>query len=385
MHWRNLLPVTAALALLAGVAILADEKKPADGAGPAIKVSGPFSHANLSIFLLHGKDTMPAGHSLLTLQEALEQKKAVVHETSNVNELSIENVSADMDVFVQSGDIVRGGKQDRLMACDMIVPPKSGKIPIASFCCESGRWQQRGGENAAAFGESSKQAANKDVKLAVNAARDQGQVWQRVKESQQKLQMNVGKSVANKASPTSYQLSLEDKELMAKLAAYESELKKVIDAKDDVIGFVIVINGKVEGAEVYGSSALFRKLWPKLINAAAVDALSELKKDAKFAAATAKDVEKFLADAEQGKQSEVVVNRSNGRDRQALNPAPNADRQSQTSQPPSAQAPASPSAPANSPNARLALLQRDGDKILMLESKDKKAGNAVVHRSYIAK
>src|SRR5262249_36721858 len=143
----------------------------------------------LSIFLLHGKDAVASGHPLLTLQEAMEQKKLIVHETSDVNELSVENVATDIDVFIQSGDIVRGGKQDRLMAVDMIVSPKSGKVPIASFCCESGRWRKRGGESEAAFAESSKQAANKDVKLAVNAARDQGQVWEKVKEAQKKLAM----------------------------------------------------------------------------------------------------------------------------------------------------------------------------------------------------
>ena len=129
---------------------------------PFSKISGPITRSNLSVFLLHGKDTLPNGSKLLTLEEALDQKKLIVHETSDVNELAIENVSTDTDVFVQSGDIVKGGRQDRVIACDMIVPPKSGKLPIGSFCCESGRWQQRGNENAAQFGESKKQVANKD-------------------------------------------------------------------------------------------------------------------------------------------------------------------------------------------------------------------------------
>src|SRR5438046_116 len=95
---------------------------------PDVTVSGPFTHANLTIFPIHGKDTV-TGRKLLTLQEALEQKKVVVHETSTVNELSVENVADDAEVFIQSGDIVKGGRQDRLLATDLIVPPKSGKVP----------------------------------------------------------------------------------------------------------------------------------------------------------------------------------------------------------------------------------------------------------------
>lgn len=41
------------------------------------RISGPFTHKNLTIFLIHGKNMME-GRSFLTLQEALEQKKAVV-------------------------------------------------------------------------------------------------------------------------------------------------------------------------------------------------------------------------------------------------------------------------------------------------------------------
>src|SRR5579871_4954634 len=243
---------------------------------PFAKISAPFTQGNLSVFFLHGKDSIKSGGTLLTLQEALDQKKLIVHETSDVNELAVENVSTDTDVFLQSGDIVKGGRQDRLIACDMIVPPKSGKMPIGSFCCEHGRWQKRGGENDAQFERSEKQAGNRAVKLAVNCARDQSTVWSKVKEAQSKLENNVGKSVASAQSPSSYQLSLEDKEVLAKLDAYVKDLKKLPADNADAIGFVIAINGKVVGADMYGSHALFAKLWPKLLEGAAVDALSEL-------------------------------------------------------------------------------------------------------------
>ena len=64
-------------------------------------ISAPYSHKNLSVYLIHGKDRLP-GHGFLTLQEALEQKKVIVHETGQVNALAVENLSGE-DVFVQSG------------------------------------------------------------------------------------------------------------------------------------------------------------------------------------------------------------------------------------------------------------------------------------------
>ena len=85
------------------------------------------------------------GATFITLQEALVQKKVIVRETREVNELSIENISGE-EVYVQSGDIVKGGQQDRMMAVDLILPPRSGKIPISAFCVENGRWSQRGSE-----------------------------------------------------------------------------------------------------------------------------------------------------------------------------------------------------------------------------------------------
>src|SRR5258705_1902266 len=88
-----------------------------NGAGD-YKLSGPYTHKNLSIFLVHGKSVIK-GKSFLTLQEALVQKKVVVYETRSVNELSIQNFS-DEDVFVQSGDIVKGGQQDRMIGVDLM-------------------------------------------------------------------------------------------------------------------------------------------------------------------------------------------------------------------------------------------------------------------------
>src|SRR5216684_8131386 len=131
------------------------------------RLEGPFTQGNLTVFLVHGKDKIK-GQTFITLQEALVQKKVIVRETREVNELSIENLSSE-EVYVQSGDIVKGGQQDRMLVVDLILPPRSGKIPISAFCVENGRWSQRGSEQVTTFTSSSNVIAGRDLKLAAKS------------------------------------------------------------------------------------------------------------------------------------------------------------------------------------------------------------------------
>ncbi len=138
------------------------------------RISGPYTHENLSVFLIHGPDKIK-NKNFLTLQEAMQQKKVIVHETSNVNELAVENVS-DEEVFIQAGDIVKGGKQDRLITLDFVVPPKSGKMPIAAFCVGQGRWRPRGQEAAGYFASSDSQFATQSLQRTAQSKMDQREV-----------------------------------------------------------------------------------------------------------------------------------------------------------------------------------------------------------------
>ena len=104
----------------------------------------------------------------LTLDEALGKRAVKVHETGNVNELQIENLGTD-EVFVQSGDIVKGGQQDRVLTVSLMLPPKSGRIPIASFCVEQGRWTARGKEDVKTFATASAVVPSREAKIAMKA------------------------------------------------------------------------------------------------------------------------------------------------------------------------------------------------------------------------
>jgi hypothetical protein len=340
-------------------------------------VSGPYSHKNLAIFLLHGPDQRQ-DKTPLTLQEAMERKVVVVHETGDVNNLAIENLS-DEEVFVQSGDIVKGGRQDRVLALDLIVPPKSGKIPIASFCVERGRWTARGAENAVAFSSSEKSLNSKELKIAAKHSASQREVWDKVAQSQAKLSAGVvaadaapaapapaqaaaggggnaegagGRdaiarlnafSVASSVSSSSLQLSLENNNLKQAVDDYVKTLSPIIEGKNDVIGYVFAINGQINSADVYSSNALFKKLWPKMIESSATEAVGDFEKAKTYDQVKADGVKAFLMDAESGKADEKEV------------------------------------------TSRVTSVKRESEKNLFFETRDHSRGKTWLHRNYLAK
>jgi hypothetical protein len=269
-------------------------------------VSGPCSHENLAVYLIHGSDLL-SGRSFITLQEALAQNKAQVRETGNVNELAIENLSENEELFVQAGEIVRGGKQDRVLAVDLIIGPGSGKVPIGSFCVESGRWQRRGAEGAWSFASAENMVFSNELKLAVVGARSQGAVWQHVEEAQDRLASTLGTTVADAESPTSLELSLEQGKVQNTAAEYVDKLLGGIQAKDDIVGFVIAINGEVHCADVYASRQLFSKLCSKLLESAAIEAIALLRTGQVPGPPALDEVHGVLVAAEDAKASKTRV------------------------------------------------------------------------------
>lgn len=275
------------------------------------RLSGPFTHKNLTFYLVHGNDTM-TGKTPLTLEEAMERKVVTVHETGDVNELSIENVSQNDEVFVQAGDIVKGGQQDRVLAVDLIVPARSGRIPIDSFCVESQRWSARGHESRTVFNSSNDYAPSKELKIAAKGSKSQNEVWDKVSDSQEKLSAATNTNAVSSVSRSSLPLTLETKGVRDNAEIYSRFLSDIVSHKSDVIGIVMVINGKINSADTYGSSALFIKLWPKLLRAAGIEAVSEARgEESKSKPPTTAEIESFFNTAENAgvKEDRAVTDR----------------------------------------------------------------------------
>jgi hypothetical protein len=285
----------------------------ARGGGPPV-VDGPFVSGNLAVYVIHGP-ARPAPHGYLTLKEGLAAGTVRVHEVQQVNQLEVEN-SSDQDLFLQAGEIVKGGQQDRTLARDLIVSAHSGRVPIDAHCVEHGRWTQRGGESVALFQSSENSLATKELRRA-NLAGDQEGVWADVARTQQKLAttepavaMAAGTQHDNIATGrqasaggrgggggggapdvtdsvllpsagddttvganTSLQITLENKAVQGRATECLKRLPATGAAGADVVGYAFAVNGKLDGGDVYASHALLAKMYPKLLNAAALEAV----------------------------------------------------------------------------------------------------------------
>lgn len=308
MNAKAVLAAACAVLIVAGPMAVGGEPAKAPPAGKDTKaaavsiadyrISGPYTHENLAIFLVHGKDRIKG--EFLTLQEAIKAKKLIVRETGNVSSLTVENVGK-VKIYIQSGEIIKGGKQDRMFQYDYIVPPMSGKKPISSFCVEQGRWARRGNENLHVFASSNNNAVGNSIKLAAKLDGSQRKVWASVTVTQGKLSGSVGQSVNNVNSATSLQLSLENKKLKAAVSGYQKKLADAPKDHKDVIGFAVVINGEVSSLDMYACRSLFVKLWPKLLETSAFEAVADRKKGAKTKTPTAEDVRKFALAVEKAR------------------------------------------------------------------------------------
>lgn len=303
------------------------------------RLSGPYVFEGLSIYLIHGPDSQDV-QRYTPLQDAMERKIVIVHETSDVNQLGIQNASYTESVFVQAGDIVKGGKQDRVLSVDMILPPMSGVMPISAFCVEQSRWQKRGAESADQF-SMTEMVATHSIKQAIVDVATQVGVWSEVKASQEKLSDALPQNIRSADSPTSLPLALENGVVQESAAPYLRELSWLGHSTNDVIGFAFAIDDEWKGADVYSSNELFKRLWPRLLKAAAVEAIATPKRVSN--PLPIETVGAFLVNSELGLETVRDI------------------------------------------NVRTRSAERSTDNALFLESRDMDYHDAWVHRSYLAR
>jgi hypothetical protein len=311
----------------------------AAAADQGMRISGPHVHANLAIYLVHGASA--PGPVPLTLQEAVAKGHVQVIETGRVNELQIENTGNEA-VFVQAGDIVKGGKQDRVLTVSFLLPANSGRLPIASFCVEQGRWAARGKEELGKFSSAGEAMPSRTALLAMAApppeaktdpagpsaasppdaaraasaqriareqdqvAKKQREVWDSVAATQNKLARGLNAPVAAPESASSLQLALENAKLKEARAGYVQALLATGEAEGDVVGYVVAINGKMSAANLYPSNGLFRKMWSKQLAAVVTEAIGEQQGAGNAASPppAPSAATEFLAEAEKGKSYE---------------------------------------------------------------------------------
>lgn len=222
---------------------------------------------------------------------------------NEVNRLLVINRS-DKPLYLMPGEILLGGDQDRTIGQELVIAPSQGPVPVEVFCVEHGRWGRRdrdelagyiqnmavGGvpaglslvisqtqdihpdswtDVAAAEAESGKFIASigslsKSARLAVQQDKEQSRVWDEVA---------VGNSLAD-VQPRSgaFTANYAEADAVQRLQPYMAGLAQPIESTQHVVGVIVAIHGKVESLDVFESTPLFRKLWPKLLKSYALDA-----------------------------------------------------------------------------------------------------------------
>jgi len=283
---------------------------PASPPGPQPKPEGdwrildPVTYENISVFPVvasYGQDT----GVFLTLEEGLATGEVVVRERgseemvrgrdgrpvyipqptgASVNQLVLLNRSK-RPLLLLAGELVSGGKQDRVIGKDRIVPAGAPSLPLDVFCVEHGRWT----------GSSQFAAALTIVHPSVRekAAVDQAQtrVWDAVRSGSTaakpaaapparittaELQSAIAGNAHTEAYEKIYQssavgVSIDDfvAEVQRRFASATASLKG-----ERVVGVVVAYGGEVAWSDIFASGDLFDHYWHKLLRSYAVEALA---------------------------------------------------------------------------------------------------------------
>jgi hypothetical protein len=264
-------------------------------ARPEWRLGSPSTYNNLTIFPVVA-DEATASAELITLDEGLRSRKVTITElgangsshainrrqaggAAEVNRLALTNNSGKALVLI-AGEMIIGGRQDRIVGHDCIIESTNTPVPLDVFCVEHGRWS---GE--VAFGESVTGVSSgvgrgsgggaglatlapmalPNIREKAQAKKSQGDVWTAVAET-----VTVNASISSTGDLNSV---YQDKRVNKKLADYERAFKDKLSA-GHTVGVVAAVGGKIISADVFANHSLFQAYWPKMLKSYALEAVS---------------------------------------------------------------------------------------------------------------
>jgi len=267
------------------------------------KVLDPIRHGSLTVFPVVASKSYPTGE-FLTLDEGLRSGEVIVteagnvqglirrhgvpavrHEGAEVNRLVLIN-NSNRPLLLLAGEIVTGGKQDRVIGKDRIVPAESDPVDLSVFCVEPGRWvatSEHFGASGAMYGVVGGAAgipatmmAQPSVRAKAMGDKNQGEVWAEVRKQQEAVRVQVmgnapPPAAAEVASTSSYARVMENSEVKKQVDEvakpieqnYQSLIRQLHDR--NAVGVVVAVNGRIIWADLFASTSLLEKYWPTLV------------------------------------------------------------------------------------------------------------------------
>ncbi|OLC16180.1 MAG: hypothetical protein AUH29_05570 [Candidatus Rokubacteria bacterium 13_1_40CM_69_27] len=223
----------------------------------SVRVGEARAHGALLVFWLHAVTTAPP-LAVATLEEARSRGDLVIteREQATVPSLVVEN-RGKIHALLLAGEILLGGKQNRVVTEDILLPPLSGPLTITVYCVEQGRWRGR-----AQHFESKGSFAAPGLRARVMERADQGRVW-----------AEVSKYAARAAAPSetgSYQAIYDKPEVKE----HQQEVERTLDhrAAPGARGAAVFVGQSLAGLDLFEDAGLFARQWPKLLRAHALEA-----------------------------------------------------------------------------------------------------------------
>lgn len=273
------------------------------------KLLDPITHGDLTVFPVvtaKSHDTT----AFLTLDEGIRSGEVIVTEVGNlhsamqrrplpqrysqgaqVNTLVLVN-NSKRPLILLAGEIVTGGKQDRVVAKDRIVPAESDPVDLGVFCVEPHRWV----ESSAKFDTHASVMAQPSVRKKAMVEKDQQQVWDSVASSKNTMSAMVAAAPPNPGvggevtggtyaarqldSTSSYAKARENKAVEKQVQSITEPMQKSYESliqqlrNQNAVGVVVAVKGRVVWADLFASTSLLDKYWPKLLQSYAAEALT---------------------------------------------------------------------------------------------------------------
>jgi hypothetical protein len=226
----------------------------------AARVGHSAAHGSLLVFWLTVKDQAPA-LEVATLDEARSSGALLISERdqATVPELVVENRGKG-HVLLLAGEILIGGKQNRVLREDILLPPLSGPRPIGVYCVEQGRWNEGRKEFES--------KAQPGLRSKLMERPDQGRVWDSVAKAAREA------APATQSPTGSYQAIYED----GRIKDHLSDIERVAPMRPPALahGAAVFFGASLSGLDLFHAPGLFAREWPKLLRAYAVETYGKM-------------------------------------------------------------------------------------------------------------
>lgn len=220
-------------------------------------VGAPIQYEALAVFPVYSK-TFESSDSFITLDEAEHRDAVSIEEKGSGSVSSVIIINrGDLPIYICAGEVILGGKQDRMIAHDVLVSPKES-IEVKVRCVEHGRWHG----TTDSFSSGAVMGSTK-TRVAVQFE-SQSDVWDIVADE--------NSHIGAQTTTGSYRATLTHEEIQILTDEYSNVILPQLD-DEGLVGMITVINGEIHSIDIFLTPDLFKNLKSKLLKATVLEVI----------------------------------------------------------------------------------------------------------------